>query len=54
MVTTPGRLVTYGEGKPCIKLHEALMTWLYEVIRQMKIKISPLPQALWSQNVAGW
>ena len=54
MVTKLGRVVTYHEDLPHIKLHDSSLSWLYEVTWQIKSIISPLSQCLWLQNLSGW
>ena len=44
MTTKLGRVVTYGEGKPCMTWHEHLVTLSRVVMRQIKNPISPLQQ----------
>ena len=37
-----------------IKLYDHIITWFCEITWQTKNIVSPLPQCLWSQKLAGW
>ena len=49
-----GKLETFREGLPPINSHNPLNLWSGEVTLKIKTIISPLPQRLWSQDLAGW
>ena len=51
MTTKIDRVVTYNEGKPSIKLHDPLITWVYVKIKNI---VSPFLQGIWPPNLAGW
>ena len=50
MATKLGKLVTCHEELPSIMLLHPLVMWSYEITRQTKTVISPLPQYMWPQN----
>ena len=50
MDTKHGKVTTYCEGLPPIKLQNPLNMWLREVTWQNKIIKSAIPQCLWSLN----
>ena len=50
MSTKLDKGVTYYEGVPCIKSHDAWIMWLCRITWQTKTIIFSLPQCLWLQN----
>ena len=52
IATKHGMIVTHCEDLPPIKLHDPLNIWLREDKRHIENTISPLPQSLWSHNMA--
>ena len=54
MTTKLSIVVSYVDGKPCMKLHDPLITYTCEVMWQIKNKIFPLLQGLWPPNLARW
>ena len=51
MVTKLGRVVTYHEELPLLKLHDSSTTWFCEVTWQIKYSIFSLTLDQWSPNM---
>ena len=54
MATKLGRMVTYLECLPPIKVLIPLVTWSCKISWQTKTIIYPLPQCLWPPNLPVW
>ena len=49
-----GRVVSYCEGLPIMKLHDPLIMWSYRIMWQIKNVLSALQKWLKPPNVASW